>query len=157
MTVVRALPISRYLEMPRETVRRHIGRLVALGLFERAEDQTLVPTKQLREVEIEGRYDCFARERQDYCEYRLACPIVLDTRKNANREASIAPPRGPASRFVERPKSGRSAYWSDDLQKAHVWGFKISLDRQTPSYKRCRKFPTFFKGLAIIPLAYRPG
>jgi hypothetical protein len=30
-----------------------MGRLVALGLFERAEDQTLVPTKQLREVEIE--------------------------------------------------------------------------------------------------------
>jgi len=52
-TPVRALPISRYLEMPRETVRRHMGRLVALGLFERAEDQTLVPTKQLREVEID--------------------------------------------------------------------------------------------------------
>jgi hypothetical protein len=27
-TPVRALPISRYLEMPRETVRRHMGRLV---------------------------------------------------------------------------------------------------------------------------------
>jgi hypothetical protein len=52
-TPVRALPISRYLEMPRETVRRHMGRLVALGLFERAEDQTFVPTKELREVEIE--------------------------------------------------------------------------------------------------------
>src|SRR6516225_2386495 len=52
-TPVRALPISRYLEMPRETVRRYMGRLVALGLFERAEDQTFVPTKQLREVEIE--------------------------------------------------------------------------------------------------------
>jgi hypothetical protein len=50
---VRALPISRYLEMPRETVRRHIGRLVALGLFERAEDQTFVPTKELQKVEIE--------------------------------------------------------------------------------------------------------
>jgi hypothetical protein len=52
-TPVRALPISRYLEMPRETVRRHMGRLVALGLFEREKDQTFVPTKQLREVEIE--------------------------------------------------------------------------------------------------------
>jgi hypothetical protein len=52
-TPVRALPISRYLEIPRETVRRHMGRLVALGLFERAEDQTFVPTKQLREVEID--------------------------------------------------------------------------------------------------------
>jgi hypothetical protein len=50
---VRALPISRYLEMPRETVRRHMGRLVSLGLFERAEDQTLVPTEALRKVEIE--------------------------------------------------------------------------------------------------------
>ena len=50
---VRALPISRFLEMPRETVRRHFGRLVALDLFERAEDQTLVPTKELRKVEIE--------------------------------------------------------------------------------------------------------
>jgi hypothetical protein len=49
---VRALSISRYLEMPRETVRRHMGRLVALGLFERA-DHTFVPTKQLREIEIE--------------------------------------------------------------------------------------------------------
>jgi hypothetical protein len=39
--------------MPRETVRRHMGRLVALGLFERAEDQTFVPTKELREVEID--------------------------------------------------------------------------------------------------------
>jgi hypothetical protein len=55
-TPVRALPISRYLEMPRETVRRHMGRLVALGLFERAEDQTFVPTKELREVEIERAY-----------------------------------------------------------------------------------------------------
>jgi len=50
---VRALPISRYLEMPPETVRRHMNRLVALGLFEREKDQTFVPTKQLREVEIE--------------------------------------------------------------------------------------------------------
>src|SRR5262252_9955508 len=50
-TPVRALPISRYLETPRETVRRHMGR--ALGLFERAEDQTFVPSKELREVEIE--------------------------------------------------------------------------------------------------------
>jgi hypothetical protein len=31
-----------------------MGRLVALGLFERAEDQTFVPTKELREVEIAG-------------------------------------------------------------------------------------------------------
>jgi len=52
-TPVRALPISRYLEMPRETVRRHMGRLVALGLFERAENQTFVPTKELRGVEID--------------------------------------------------------------------------------------------------------
>ena len=52
-TPVRALPISRYLEMPRETVRRHMGRLVALGLFEREKDQTFVPTTELREVEIE--------------------------------------------------------------------------------------------------------
>jgi hypothetical protein len=52
-TPVRALKISRYLEMPRETVRRHMGRLVALGLFERAEDQSFVPTKELRKVEIE--------------------------------------------------------------------------------------------------------
>jgi hypothetical protein len=52
-TPVRALPISRYLEMPRETVRRHMGRLVTLGLFEREKDQTFVPTKELREVEID--------------------------------------------------------------------------------------------------------
>ena len=52
-TPVRALPISRYLEMPRETVRRHLGRLVALGLFERAENQTFVPTKELQRIEIE--------------------------------------------------------------------------------------------------------
>ena len=50
---VRALPISCYLEMPRETVRRHMARLVALGLLERAADQTFAPTKVLREVEIE--------------------------------------------------------------------------------------------------------
>jgi hypothetical protein len=37
----------------RATVRHHIGRLVALGLFERAEDQTFVPTKELQKVEIE--------------------------------------------------------------------------------------------------------
>ena len=43
----------RQIETPRETVRRHMGRLVALGLFERAEDQTFVPSKELREVEIE--------------------------------------------------------------------------------------------------------
>ena len=30
-----------------------MGRLVALGLFERADDQTFVPTKELRQVEIE--------------------------------------------------------------------------------------------------------
>jgi DNA-binding IclR family transcriptional regulator len=40
-------------DMPRETVRRHMNRLVALGLFERADDQTFVPTKKLREVEID--------------------------------------------------------------------------------------------------------
>jgi len=39
--------------MPRETVRRHLGRLVALGLFERAENQTFVPTKELQRIEIE--------------------------------------------------------------------------------------------------------
>jgi DNA-binding IclR family transcriptional regulator len=39
--------------MPRETVRRHMGRLVALGLFEQAEDQSFVPTRQLKKVEIE--------------------------------------------------------------------------------------------------------
>jgi predicted ArsR family transcriptional regulator len=50
---VRALPISRYLETPRETVRRHMGRLVALGLFEREKDQSFVPSKELRQVEIE--------------------------------------------------------------------------------------------------------
>jgi hypothetical protein len=33
-TPARVLPISRYLEMPRETVRHHMGRLVALGLFD---------------------------------------------------------------------------------------------------------------------------
>ena len=49
---VRALPISRYLEMPRETVRRHMGRLVTLGLFERAKDQTFVPTNDGAEVVI---------------------------------------------------------------------------------------------------------
>jgi hypothetical protein len=32
---------------------RHMGRLAALGLFERADDQTFVPTKELREIEIE--------------------------------------------------------------------------------------------------------
>src|SRR6516225_6442168 len=37
----------------RKTVRRHMGRLVALGLFERAEDQTFVPTKDLHKVEID--------------------------------------------------------------------------------------------------------
>ena len=52
-TPVRALPISRYLEMPRETVRRHMGRLVALGLFERAEDQSFVPTKHTRRKAVE--------------------------------------------------------------------------------------------------------
>jgi hypothetical protein len=46
-TLVRALPISRYLEMPRETVR-HMGRL-----FEHEKDQSFVPTKELREIEIE--------------------------------------------------------------------------------------------------------
>jgi hypothetical protein len=30
-----------------------MGRLVTLGLFEREEDQTFVPTKQLREVEVD--------------------------------------------------------------------------------------------------------
>jgi hypothetical protein len=30
-----------------------MGRLVALGLFERAQDQSFMPTKELRKVEIE--------------------------------------------------------------------------------------------------------
>ena len=53
--------------MPRETVRRYMGRLVALGLFERAEDQTFVPTKQLREIEIERVLRLLRQERRDYC------------------------------------------------------------------------------------------
>ena len=65
---MRALPISRYLEMPRETVRRHMGRLVTLGLFERAEDRAFVPSKELLELRSIGRCDCFARELRDYCE-----------------------------------------------------------------------------------------
>ena len=52
-TPVRALPISRYLEMPRETVRRYMGQLVALGLFEQAKDQSFVHTEELQKVEIE--------------------------------------------------------------------------------------------------------
>ena len=55
-TPVRALPISRYLEMPRETVRRHMGRLVAL------------PPSNSARLRSSGRYDCFARELRDYCE-----------------------------------------------------------------------------------------
>jgi hypothetical protein len=39
---------------------------------------------------LSARYDCFARELRDYCEYRLACPIVLDTRKNGRRSGSFA-------------------------------------------------------------------
>ena len=34
-------------------MRTSHGSLVALGLFERAEDQTFVPSKELRQVEIE--------------------------------------------------------------------------------------------------------
>ena len=40
-------------EMELLTVRRHMGRLTALGLFERAKDQSFLPTKELRKVEIE--------------------------------------------------------------------------------------------------------
>jgi hypothetical protein len=118
-TPVRASPISRYLEMPREPC-------VATWV-------DWCHSVCLNAQRSSGRCDYFARELRDYCEYRLACPIVLDTRKNANREASTARSRGRASRFVERPKSGRSAYWTHDLQKARVWGFKISLDCQTSS------------------------
>jgi hypothetical protein len=46
-----------------------MGRLVALGLFERSEDQTLVPTKHSARLRSSGRCDCFARELRDYCEY----------------------------------------------------------------------------------------
>jgi len=60
--------------MPSQQGAVMVGQLVALGLFERAEDQTFVPTKELRGVEIERAYDCFARELRDYSEYQLAAP-----------------------------------------------------------------------------------
>ena len=102
-----------------------------------------------------GRYDCFARELRDYCETDFSCPIVLDTRKNANREASTVRSRGPASRFVERPKSGRSAYWTHDLHKeVSECGFGISLDHQTSSQKDVGN-SRHFRDLAIVLLAYR--
>src|SRR5215470_560826 len=72
-TPVRALPISRYLEMPRETVRRHMGRLVALGLFEREKDQTFVPSKELRE--------------RDYCDYRRLFNARSRNQSSAERAA----------------------------------------------------------------------
>jgi hypothetical protein len=96
---VRALPISRYLEMPRETVRRHMGRLVTLGLFERAEDQTFVPTEELRRLRSSERDDCFARELRDYCDYPWRLYVDLGA-------------TGPAAwRFLPRSAAPSLANW----------------------------------------------
>jgi hypothetical protein len=76
-TPVRALPISRYLEMPRETVRRHMGRLVTLGLLERAEGQAFVPTKELRKVEIERALRLLRHGTAGYCEIRRDPPRLI--------------------------------------------------------------------------------
>jgi hypothetical protein len=42
---------------------------MALGLFERAEDQTFVPTKQLRGVEIERALRLLRQGTAGYCDY----------------------------------------------------------------------------------------
>src|SRR5215469_18216388 len=39
-----------------------------------------LPSNSVR-LRSSGRCDCFVRELRDYSEYRLACPIVLDTRR----------------------------------------------------------------------------
>jgi len=49
---------------------------------------TIQKPKELREVEIERALRSLRQGTAGYCEYRLACPIVLDTRKNGRREAS---------------------------------------------------------------------
>ena len=103
---VRALPISRYLEMPRETVRRvDWWRSVCLNA------QRIKPSSLARNsigLRLSAPYDCFARELRDYCEYRLACPIVLDTRKKPGGiHNTVARARIP---IRGAPKPGRSAY-----------------------------------------------
>ena len=78
--------------MPRETVRRHMGRLVALGLFERAEDQTFVPTEELRGLRSSGRYACFVRELRDYCDLTSAQQLrqLSDIRRDPVRPQLVA-------------------------------------------------------------------
>jgi hypothetical protein len=68
-TPVRALPISRYLEMPRETVRRHMvdwWRSVCLNAHRIK--ASCLPRNSGR-LRSSGRYDCFARELRAYCDY----------------------------------------------------------------------------------------
>ena len=62
-----------------------MGQLVALGLFERAEDQTFVPTKQLREVEIERALRLLRLGTAGLLRRRghaVACRMVRERRRN---------------------------------------------------------------------------
>jgi hypothetical protein len=109
-TPVRALPISRYLEMPRETVRRHMGRLVALGLLERAEDQTFVPTEELRKVEIERALRLLRRGLRGYCDLlRYAYRVPL---------SGILPVLNPTSNGASAIRCSRSNQRSEEKDLA---------------------------------------
>ena len=66
-TPVRALPISRYLEMPRETVRRHMGGWPSVCLNAQRIKPSCLPSNCVR-LRLSARYDCFARELRDYCD-----------------------------------------------------------------------------------------
>src|SRR5262249_57121307 len=83
-TPVRALPISRYLEMPRETVRRHMGRLVALVCLNAQRIKPSCPPRNSVSLRLSGFYACFARELADYCDYPVVRRIAVNFAKLPN-------------------------------------------------------------------------
>jgi hypothetical protein len=80
------------------------------------------PPRNSVRLRLSARYDCFARELRDYCEYRLACPIVLDTRKNGRNIIGA-----PSASARDKPTALNDVrFWG----KADLWrsGFRPPMD-----------------------------
>jgi hypothetical protein len=69
---VRALPISRFLEMPRETVRRQVDWWRSACLNAQRIRPSRLPMSSVR-LRSSGRYDYSAAGLSDYCDCELFC------------------------------------------------------------------------------------
>ena len=144
-TPVRALPISRYLEMPRETVRRvDWWRSVCLNA------QRIKPSSLARNsirLRLSAPYDCFARELRDYYDGALRAT------SSASYARSTAAPVGSKRRVRLRRcffPAGGSVWHS------YLFGAVSDLSRVVESVADRPRFEAISCGYVEIKTTQRP-